>query len=194
MQGEFNRKLTGLKGEALGRLGEQYLEDVRIFRSLGRPRFTDKMLRNFEYVGLIHAILPKAKIIDVRRNPLDCCLANFKQMWGPGYAYSYDLAELGKHYNAYLDLMAHYDTVLPGKVHRVLYEDLVEEPEAEIRKLLAYLELPFEEQCLRFYESGRAVRTASSEQVRMPIFKHSLGSWRKYERWIAPLKRELGVT
>ena len=194
MQGEFNRRLAGLKGEALARLGEQYLEDVRIFRSLGRPRFTDKMLRNFAYIGLIHAILPKAKIIDVRRNPLDCCLANFKQMFGRGYAHSYDLADLGKYYNAYLDLMAHYDTVLPGKIHRIFYEQLVEEPEAEIRKLLAYLALPFEEQCLRFYESGRAVRTFSSEQVRMPIFKHSLGGWRKYERWIAPLKKELGVT
>ena len=181
MQGEFNRKLTGLKGEALARLGERYLEDVRIFRSLGRPRFTDKMLRNFAYIELIHAILPNAKIIDVRRNPLDCCLANFKQMFGPGYPHSYDLADLGKYYNAYVDLMAHYDTVLPGKIHRVFYEEMVEEPEAEIRKLLAYLALPFEEQCLRFYENGRAVRTSSSEQVRMPIFKHSLGGWRKYE-------------
>jgi tetratricopeptide (TPR) repeat protein len=193
VQGEFNRKLTGLKGEALARLGEQYLEDVRIFRRLVRPRFTDKMLRNFEFIGLIHAILPKAKIVDVRRNPLDCCLANFKQMFGRAHPYSYNLADLGKYYSAYLDLMAHYDTVLPGKIHRVLYEDLVEQPEGEIRKLLAYLELPFEEQCLRFYESGRAVRTASSEQVRMPIFKHSIGGWRKYEPWIAPLKKELGV-
>jgi tetratricopeptide (TPR) repeat protein len=193
MQGEFNRKLTGLKGEALARLGERYLEDVRIFRSLGRPHFTDKMLRNFAYIGLIHAILPKARIIDVRRNPLDCCLANFKQLFGPAYAHSYDLAELGKYYNAYLDLMAHYDTVLPGRIHRVVYEELVEEPETETRKLLAYLALPFEEQCLKFYESGRPVRTASSEQVRMPIFKHSLGGWRNYEQWIAPLKKELGM-
>lgn len=193
MQGEFNRKLTGVKGETLARLGKQYLEDARIFRKLGRPRFTDKMLGNFAYAGLIHAILPNAKIVDVRRNPLDCCLAIFKQMFGRGHPYSYDLTELGKYYNAYLDLMAHYDAVLPGKIHRVLYEDLVEEPEAEIRKLLAYLELPFEEQCLRFYESGRAVRTASSEQVRMPIFRHSLGGWRKYEPWIAPLKKELGA-
>ena len=193
MQGEFNRKLTGVKGDALARLGEQYLDDARSFRSLGRPRFTDKMLGNFAYIGLIHAILPKAKIIDVRRNPLDCCLANFKQLFGRGHPYSYDLADLGKYYNAYLDLMAHYDTVLPGKIHRISYEELVEEPEAEIRKLLAYLALPFEEQCLRFYESGRPVRTASSEQVRMPIFKHSLDGWRKYERWIAPLKKELGV-
>jgi tetratricopeptide (TPR) repeat protein len=193
MQGEFNRKLTGLKGEALARLGEQYLKNARIFRNLGRPRFTDKMLRNFLYIGLIHAILPRAKIIDVRRNPLDCCLANFKQMFGGAYPYSYDLAELGKYYNAYLDLMAHYDAVLPGKIHRTFYEELVEQPEAEIRKLLAYLALPFEEQCLKFYESRRAVRTSSSEQVRMPIFKHSLGSWRNYEPWIAALKKELGV-
>jgi tetratricopeptide (TPR) repeat protein len=193
MQGEFNRKFTGLKGEALARLGEQYLKNARIFRNLGRPRFTDKMLRNFLYIGLIHAILPRAKIIDVRRNPLDCCLANFKQMFGGAYPYSYDLAELGKYYNAYLDLMAHYDAVLPGKIHRTFYEELVEQPEAEIRKLLAYLALPFEEQCLKFYESRRAVRTSSSEQVRMPIFKHSLGSWRNYEPWIAPLKKELGV-
>jgi tetratricopeptide (TPR) repeat protein len=193
MQGDFNRNLLELKGESLARLGERYLEDARIFRSLGRPRFTDKMLRNFKHVGLIHAILPNAKIIDVRRNPLDCCLANFKQMFGPAYAHSYDLADLGKYYNAYLDLMAHYDTVLPGKVHRVSYEELVEDPEAEVRKLLAYLALPFEEQCLRFYENARAVRTFSAEQVRMPIFRHSIGSWRKYEPWIAPLKRELGV-
>jgi hypothetical protein len=152
------------------------------------------MLKNFVYTGLIHTILPNAKVIDVRRNPLDCCLANFKQMLGSAYAHSYDLADLGKYYNAYVDLMAHYDAVLPGKVHRVIYEDLVEEPEAEIRKLLAYLGLPFEEQCLRFNERERAVRTSSSEQVRMPIFRHSIGSWRKYEPWIAPLKKELGVT
>jgi len=192
-QGEFNRNLVGLKGEVLARLGAQYMENTLIFRSLGRPRFTDKMLRNFAYVGLIHAILPEAKIIDVRRNPLDCCLANFKQLFGRAYAHSYDLADLGKYYNAYLDLMAHYDTVLPGKIHRIDYEQLVEQPEAEIRKLLAYLALPFEAQCLRFYENERAVRTSSSEQVRMPIFKHSLGSWRRYEPWIAPLKKALGV-
>jgi tetratricopeptide (TPR) repeat protein len=193
MQGEFSRKLSELKGEALARLGERYLEEARIFRSLGRPSFTDKMLRNFKHAGLIHAILPNAKIIDVRRNPLDSCLANFKQMFGGAYAHSYDLADLGKYHNGYVDLMAHYDTVLPGKIHRVVYEDLVEEPEAEIQKLLAYLDLPFEKQCLRFYESGRAVRTSSSEQVRMPIFKHSLDGWRNYEPWIAPLKKELGV-
>jgi len=182
-----------LEKEALSRLGGQYLEDARAFRRLGRPRFTDKMPKNFEYVGLIHAILPKAKIVDVRRNPLDCCLANFKQLLGRAYPYSYDLTDLGKYYNSYLDLMAHYDTVMPGKIHRVLYEDLVEEPEAEIRKLLTYLELPFEEHCLRFYESERSVRTSSSEQVRLPIFKHSLGGSQKYEAWIAPLKKELGM-
>jgi tetratricopeptide (TPR) repeat protein len=193
LQSEFERKLTGLTGEVFAQLGEQFLEGARPFRRLGRSHFIDKMPSNFAYIGLIHAILPKAKIIDVRRNPLDCCLANFKQLFGRSYPYSYGLADLGKYYNAYLDLMAHYDTVLPGKIHTVFYEKLVEEPEAEIRKLLAYLALPFEEQCLRFYESGRAVRTSSSEQVRMPIFKHSLGSWRKYERWIAPLKKELGV-
>ncbi|MFL5237469.1 MAG: tetratricopeptide repeat-containing sulfotransferase family protein [Rhizomicrobium sp.] len=193
LRSEFERKLTGLTSERFAQLGERVVEGARPFRRLGRSRFIDKMPNNFAYVGLIHTILPKAKIIDVRRNPLDCCLANFKQLFFGSYAHSYDLADLAKYYNAYLDLMAHYDTVLPGKVHRVLYEDLVEEPEAEIRKLLAYLEVPFEEQCLRFYESGRAVRTASSEQVRMPIFKHSVGGWRKYEQWIAPLKKELGV-
>jgi tetratricopeptide (TPR) repeat protein len=194
LQSEFEKKLTGLRDEVLARLGEQYLEETRPFRKLGRSRFTDKMPSNFAYVGLIHAILPRAKIVDIRRNPLDCCLANFKQMFSRGYAYSYGLADVGKYYKAYLDLMAHYDAVLPGKIHRVVYEDLVEEPEAEIRKLLAFLELPFEEQCLRFYESGRPVRTASSEQVRMPIFKHSLDGWRKYEPWIGPLQKELGLT
>jgi hypothetical protein len=160
---------------------------------LGRPYFTDKMLKNFEFIGIIRTMLPRARIVEVRRNPLDCCLANFKQMFGRAYPYSYDLADLGKYYNAYRDLMAHYDAVLPGKIHRILYEELVEEPEAEIRKLLAYLEIPFEEQCLRFYDSGRAVRTTSSEQVRMPIFKHSVGHWRNYEPWIAPLKNELNA-
>ena len=193
LKSEFDRRLTGLTGEMFAQWGERYLEDARIFRSLGRPRFTDKMLKNFVYTGLIHVLLPNAKIVDVRRDPLDCCLANFKQLLGSAYAQSYDLADLGKYYKAYADLMAHYDAVLPGKVHWVLYEQLVEEPEAEIRKLLAYLELPFEEKCLRFNERERAVRTSSSEQVRMPIFKHSIGSWRKYEPWIAPLKKELGV-
>lgn len=193
LQSEFEKKLSGLKGEMLSRLGGQYLEDAKIFRRLDRSHFTDKMPKNFEYIGLIHALLPKAKLIDVRRNPLDCCLANFKQLLGRAYVYSYDLSDLGKYYNAYADLMAHYDAVLPGKIHRVVYEDLVEAPEAEVRKLLAYLKLPFEEQCLRFNEGGRAVRTSSSEQVRMPIFKHSLGGWRNYEPWIAALKRELGV-
>ncbi|HVU21236.1 MAG TPA: sulfotransferase, partial [Rhizomicrobium sp.] len=193
LQGEFNKGLTGLTGETLRRLGQRYLDEARIFRRLDRPHFTDKMLRNFVYIGLIHAILPNAKIVDVRRNPLDCCLANFKQMFGPGHAYSYDLADLGKYYVAYVDLMAHYDAVLPGKIHRIAYEELIENPEAQIRKLLAYLALPFEERCLKFYENKRAVRTFSSEQVRMPIFKDSLESWRNYEPWIAPLRSALAT-
>ena len=150
------------KGKALARLGEQYLENVRIFRNLGRPRFADKMLRNFAYIGLIHAILPNAKIVDVRRNPLDCCLANFKQMFGPGYPYSYDLADLGKYYNAYVDLMAHYDTVLPGKIHRIFYEELVEKPEVEILEIARLF--------------GTAIRGAMPEVLR----KRARGSYLQF--------------
>jgi len=173
-------------------LGEEYLWRAGAHRTLGKPFFIDKMPNNFAHIGLIQLILPNAKIIDVRRHPLACCFSNFKQHFGTGQQFSYSLNDLGSYYADYVELMAHWDDVLPGKVHRVFYEDLIEKPEAEIRRLLGYVGLPFEEACLRFYENNRVVRTASSEQVRRPIFTEALDHWRHYEPWLGPLKTALG--
>jgi hypothetical protein len=150
------------------------------------------MPNNWLYIGLIHLILPNAKIIDARRHPLGCCFSAFKQHFARGQNFSYDLADLGRYYRDYVELMAHVDTVLPGRVHRVFYESTIEDTEAEVRRLLDYCGLPFEEQCLRFHENERAVRTASSEQVRRPIFREGMDHWRHYEPWLGPLREALG--
>lgn len=184
--------LETLSAEELRDLGEEYLSRTRIQRKLGKPFFIDKMPSNWTHVGLIHLILPNAKIVDARRHPLGCCFSNFKQHFARGQAFTYSLDYLGRYYADYVEMMAHYDTVLPGKVHRVFYEDMVADPEREVRKLLAYCGLPFEETCLKFYENERAVRTASSEQVRQPIFTESVDQWRHFESWLEPLKSSLG--
>jgi hypothetical protein len=150
------------------------------------------MPNNCLYVGLIHLILPNAKIIDARRHPLGCCFSAFKQHFARGQSFSYDLNDIGRYYRDYVDLMDHIDEVLPGRVHRVLYESMIEDTESEVRRLLDYCGLPFEQQCLRFYENERAVRTPSSEQVRQPIFKDGVDHWRHYEPWLGPLKQALG--
>jgi hypothetical protein len=137
-------------------------------------------------------MLPNAKIIDARRHPLGCCLSGFKQHFARGQAFTYDLAEIGRYYRDYVELMAHFDDVLPGRVHRVFYEDMVENTEAEVRRLLAYCGLEFEPGVLKFHENQRAVRTASSEQVRRPIFKEGMDQWRHYDPWLDALKRHLG--
>jgi predicted Zn-dependent protease len=173
-------------------LGEEYLERVRVQRREGRIHFVDKMPNNFQHVGLIHLILPNARIIDTRRHPLGCCFSNFKQHFARGQNFTYDLQEIGRYYGDYVRLMAHFDSVLPGRVHRVIYERMVRDPEAEIRSLLSYCALPFEEACLRFYETERAVRTPSSEQVRLPIFTEGVDQWRHFEPWLGPLKDALG--
>lgn len=179
--------LATLKG-----LGEEYLENTRPYRRLGRRFFTDKMPSNFTHTGFIHLILPNARIIDARRHPLGCCFGGFKQLFARGQFFTYRLSDLGRYYRDYVALMAHFDEMLPGKIHRVIYEQLVADPEAEVRRLLDYLELPFEEACLRFYETDRTVRTASSEQVRTPIFKDAVDHWRNYEPWLGPVKEALG--
>ena len=173
-------------------LGAEYLERTRIQRKTGRPFFIDKMPNNFAHVGLIHLILPDAKIIDARRHPLGCCFSAFKQHFARGQAFTYDLAELGRYYADYVELMAHFDAVLPGRVHRVFYESMIDDTETEVRRLLDYCGLPFEESCLRFYENERAVRTASSEQVRRPIFREATDHWRRFDPWLDPLKAALG--
>ena len=173
-------------------LGERYLSTTRVHRKLGRAYFIDKMPNNFTHLGLIHLILPNAKIIDARRHPMASCFSNFKQHFAMGQLFSYGLENIGRFYREYVALMAHYDAVLPGRVHRVFYERMVEDTENEVRRLLEYCGLPFEERCLRFYENERIVRTASSEQVRRPIYKEGVDHWRHYEPWLDPLKAALG--
>ena len=188
----YHDVLAGLGHDELGALGEHYLERTRIHRKLGRPFFIDKMPNNFAHVGLIQLVLPNAKIIDARRHPLACCFSNFKQHFARGQAFSYDLADMGRYYADYVALMAHFDEVLPGRVHRVVYERMVDDTEAQVRALLAYCGLDFDERCLRFFENDRAVRTASSEQVRRPIYREGVDQWRHYEPWLDPLKAALG--
>ncbi|QUD87394.1 tetratricopeptide repeat-containing sulfotransferase family protein [Phenylobacterium montanum] len=188
----YPASLAELEADQLRALGEEYLTRTRIQRKTGRPLFIDKMPNNFQHVGLIHLILPGAKIIDARRHPLATCFSAFKQHFAKGQNYTYDLDELGRYYRDYVALMDHFDEVLPGRIHRVYYERMVEDQEAEVRRLLDYCGLPFEDACLRFYENERAVRTASSEQVRRPIFREGLDQWRRYEPWLGPLKDVLG--
>ena len=189
---QYPESLAKLTAAELRALGERYLDETRIHRNLGRPFFIDKMPNNFLHVGLIHLILPRSKIIDARRHPMGCCFSNFKQQFARGQNFSYDLVDLGRFYRDYVELMAHIDDVLPGRVYRVNYERMVEDPEREVRRLLEYCALPFDEHCLRFYENDRAVRTASSEQVRRPIFREGLDQWRHFENWLDPLRAALG--
>jgi tetratricopeptide (TPR) repeat protein len=184
--------LGELSANALRELGESYLETTQVHRKLGRPYFVDKMPNNFQHVGLIKLILPRAKVIDARRHPLGVGFSAFKQLFAQGQTFTYDLTDLGLYYRDYVDLMAHYDRVLPGFVHRVIYEDVVDDPEAEVRRLLAFCGLEFEPACLKFYETERAVRTVSSEQVRQPIFREGRDQWRQYEPYLGPLKAALG--
>jgi tetratricopeptide (TPR) repeat protein len=176
----------------LAELGAEFVERTRIQRKTGKPFFIDKLPNNWAYIGLIHLILPNAKIIDARRHPLDCCFSNFRQHFARGQAFSYDLAHMGQYYADYVRAMAHFDAVLPGRAHRVIHEKMLDDPETEIRSLLTYLGLPFESACLNFYDNKRAVRTASSEQVRRPINRDGVGQWKPYEAHLGSLKSALG--
>ena len=184
--------LATLGSDEFRELGDRYLEQTRIQRKTGALRFIDKMPNNFAHVGLIHLMLPNAAIIDARRHPLGCCFSVFKQHFARGQHFAYDLTELGRYYRDYVELMAHMDRVLPGRIHRVCYERMIEDTEHEVRRLLTHCGLPFEEGCLRFYENERAVRTASSEQVRQPIYREGVDHWRHFEPWLEPLKQALG--
>jgi tetratricopeptide (TPR) repeat protein len=182
--------LAELEPDRLRGYGEKYIEDTRFHRA-GAPRFIDKMPNNFRHLGLIHLILPNAKIIDARREPMACCFSNFKQLFAEGQEFTYGLEEIGRYYRSYVELMAHWDATLPGRVLRVRYEDVVADLEEQVRRILDYCELPFEETCLNFHETDRAVRTPSSEQVRQPIFTEGLEQWRHFEAFLGPLKRAL---
>jgi len=189
---KYPEALASLSAEECRALGEQYMSQTRIQRKTDAPRFIDKMPNNFAHIGLIHLILPNAKIIDARRHPLACCFSGFKQHFARGQSFTYDLDDIGRYYRDYVELMAHFDAVLPGRIHRVIYESMVVDTESQVRQLLAYCNLPYEENCLRFYENERAVRTASSQQVRQPIFSDAVDHWRHYEPWLTPLKEALG--
>jgi hypothetical protein len=189
---KYPETLAGLDRERLRALGEAYIARTRVQRKTDRPFFIDKMPNNFAHLGLIHLILPNAKIIDARRHPMANCFSAFKQHFARGQTFTYDLGELGRYYRDYVELMAHFDAVLPGRVHRVHYERMVADTEGEVRRLLAACGLPFEDACLRFNETERAVRTASSEQVRRPIFTDAVEQWRNYEQWLGPLRDALG--
>jgi tetratricopeptide (TPR) repeat protein len=182
--------LAELPPERFREFGEKYLEDTQILRT-GKPRFIDKMPNNFRHVGLIHLMLPNARIIDARREPLACCFSNFKQLFASGQEFTYSLDDIGRYYRAYLRLMRHWDTVLPGKVLRVQHESVVEDLEGNVRRLLQFCGLEFEPACLTFWKTERTVRTASSEQVRRPIFKEGLDQWRHFEPWLGHLKEVL---
>jgi tetratricopeptide (TPR) repeat protein len=187
----YPESVRAASGEQLAGLGRRYLTETAPLRA-GRQRFIDKMPNNFSHVGLIHLILPRATVIDVRRHPLDACFSTFKQYFAEGQSFSYDLDDLGRYYRCYLELMDHWDRVLPGHVLHVSYEDLVREPEANIRRLLAHCGLPFESACLSFHETKRPVRTASAEQVRQPLYGSGVGYWRHFETELAPLRHSLG--
>ncbi len=190
--GAYAEVLAAMGPRDLRELGERYLERTRVHRKTDRPHFIDKMPNNFLHVAMIHLALPNARIIDARRHPMACCFSNFKQHYARGQRFSYDLSDMGRFYRDYVLLMAHYDEVLPGRIHRVFYERIVEDTEAEVRSVLEYCSLPFEASCLRFFENERAVRTASSEQVRQPIYREGMDQWRHYESWLGPLEAALG--
>ncbi|NCF24693.1 MAG: tetratricopeptide repeat protein, partial [Gammaproteobacteria bacterium] len=183
--------LDELSDEELEAFGKEYIDDTRIHRQ-DAPFFIDKMPNNFRHIGLVHLILPNAKIIDARRHPMACCFSGYKQLFAEGQEFTYDLEDVGLYYRDYVDLMDHWDTVLPGKVLRVQYEDVVNDTVHEVRRILDYCGLPYEDACVNFHETKRSVRTPSSEQVRQPIYTSGLEQWRNYEAWLEPLKSALG--
>jgi tetratricopeptide (TPR) repeat protein len=189
----YPEMMTGLSQDACAALGAEYLETTRIQRRSDRPLFVDKMPNNFQHIGLIATILPHAKIIDARRHPMGCCFSGFKQHFARGQNFSTSLEDIGRYYCDYVRLMAHVDTVLPGRVHRVFYENMVADSETEIRALLDYCGLMFEPACLNFHETERAVRTPSSEQVRQPIYSAGVEQWQNYAPWLGPLAETLGL-
>ena len=193
--------LTELTLDDFRKLGERYMAETRAYRQTAantrrdpalRPFFIDKMPNNFRHLGLLHLMLPNAKVIDARREPLACCFSNFKQLFASGQEFTYDLEDIARYYRTYLELMRHWDEVLPGKALRCHYEDLVEDLEGQVRRILDFCGLAFEPACLEFHKTERSISTASSEQVRQPLFRAGLDQWQHYEPWLGPLKNALG--
>jgi len=190
-EGNYPKSMKALSLENRIEMGKMFIDDTRMHRK-DAPRFTDKMPNNFRHIGLIHLIMPNAKIIDARRYPLDCCFSMFKQLFAQGQEFTYGLAEAGSYYKSYVKLMNHWDEVLPNKILRVNNEDIIDDLEGQVTKMLEFLELPFEDSCITFYETDRSVRTASSEQVRKPINKSGMGRWKPYAKNLKPLLDGLG--
>jgi predicted Zn-dependent protease len=190
-QRRYPAVLAELTREEVLRYGERYLADTRVYRT-GKAYFIDKMPNNFRHLGFIHLILPNAKIIDARREPMACCFSNLKQLFAGGQEFTYSVDDIARYYRTYVELMDHWDAVLPGRILRVQHESVVEDLEGNVRRLLDFCGLPFEPACLEFYKTERSIRTASSEQVRRPIFKEGLDQWRHFEPWLGPLKSALG--
>jgi hypothetical protein len=180
-----------LSAEEFRRFGERYLIETRSYRRTGRPFFIDKMPNNFRDIGLIHLMLPKAKFIDARRDPMACCFGNFKQLFASGQEFSYDIDDLARHYRTYLEFMRHWNMALPGRILTVHHEDVVDDLEGSVHRLLGFCGLPFEPACLQFHETSRPVRTASSEQVRQPVGREGVDQWRNYEPWLGSLRAAL---
>jgi len=183
--------LADLTRDDIDAFARRYRDDTRIYRS-GRPFFIDKMPNNFRHIGLIHLMLPNATIIDARRDPLSCCFSNLKQLFAQGQEFSYGIDDIARYYRTYLDLMEHWDKVLPGRILRVHHEDVVDDLDGSVRRILDHAGLDFEPACIAFHQNPRSVRTPSSEQVRQPIFRDGLDQWKKYEPWLEPLKEALG--
>jgi len=183
--------LADMRREDFLRLGERYLSETRVYRT-DKPFFIDKMPNNFRHIGLIHLMAPNARIIDARREPMACCFSNLKQLFANGQEFTYSVDDIARYYRTYLDLMRHWDEVLPGRVLRVNHEDVVDDLEGSVRRLLDHCGLEFEPGCVEFHKTERSVRTPSSEQVRQPIFRDGLDQWTKYEPWLGPLKAALG--
>jgi len=184
--------LTELDAEAIRRYGEQYIADTMPNRALGRPYFIDKMPNNFRHVGLIHLILPNARIIDARRSAMACCFSNLKQLFAQGQEFTYGVEDIARYYRTYVELMDHWDQALPGRVLRVHHENVIDDLEGSVRRILDYCGLPFEAACIKFHKTRRSVRTPSSEQVRQPIFRDGLDQWKNFEPWLEPLRKALG--
>jgi tetratricopeptide (TPR) repeat protein len=191
-EARYPGNLSELTKEDLTAFGEAFIKDTMIHRKQGTPFFIDKMPNNFRHIGLIHMILPNAKIIDARREAMSCCFSGFKQLFAEGQEFTYGLEEIGRYYRDYVKLMDHWDAVLPGKILRVRYEEVVADLETQVRRLLDFCGLPFEAACVNFHETERAVRTASSEQVRQPIFKSGVDQWENFSPYLDPLRAILG--
>lgn len=183
--------LEQLSDDELRAFGEQYIDDTQVHRH-GTPYFIDKMPNNFRHIGLIKLILPNAKIIDARRHPMSCCFSGYKQLFAEGQEFSYSLADIGQYYRDYIELMSHWDHVLPGEILTVHHEAVVDDLEGQVRRLLDFCGLPFEQSCVDYHKTERSVRTPSSEQVRQPIFRDSIDAWQNFDPWLKPLKSALG--